>query len=109
VVLAGTLAALGYLAWQWVHEATAPRLLVPVLLTLLACMLPGLLYQNTGYAQFGFRFSIDYTPYVFLLVALGGWTFRRPLPLVLAALAVLVNFWGAVGFRGYTELVRHWS
>ena len=21
---------------------------------------------------------------------------------------VLVNFWGAVAFRGYTELVRHW-
>lgn len=109
VVLAGALGGLGYLAWQWAQEKDAPRLLVPVLFTLLACMAPGLLYQNTGYAQFGFRFSIDYTPYVFLLLALGGWKLKKPLPLALAALAVLVNFWGAVGFRGYTELVRHWN
>lgn len=109
VVLAGALGALGYLAWEWVKQKDAPRLLVPVLLTLLACMLPGLLYQNTGYAQFGFRFSIDYTPYVVLLVALGGWKLKKPLPLALAAVAVVVNFWGAVAFRGYTELVRRWS
>jgi hypothetical protein len=24
------------------------------------------------------------------------------------ALGVLVNFWGAVAFRGYTEYVRNW-
>ena len=72
-------------------------------------MVPGLLYQNTGYAQFGFRFSIDYTPYVVLLVALSGWGLKKPLPLALAALSLVVNFWGAVAFRGYTELVRRWN
>jgi hypothetical protein len=109
VVLAAALMALAWLVREWLKEKDVPRLVFPVALTLLACMVPGLLYQNTGYAQFGFRFSIDYTPYVFLLVALSGWQLKRPLVLGLAALAVLVNFWGAVAFRGYTELVRHWN
>ena len=99
---------MGWLALTWLKDARAPRLLVPVLLTLLVCAGPGLLYQNTGYAQFGFRFSIDYTPYVMLLVALGGWSIRRPLFVGVSVLAVVVNFWGAVAFRGYTEQMRNW-
>lgn len=108
VLLVATLALFAFFAWQWVTDPAAPRLLVPVLLTLVACAGPGLLYQNSGYAQFGFRFSLDYTPYVLLLVALGGWSLRRPLVMGVAVVAVLVNFWGAVAFRGYTEQVRGW-
>jgi hypothetical protein len=29
--------------------------------------------------------------------------------MALALLSVVVGFWGAVGFRGYTELVRGWQ
>lgn len=97
-----------FTAWQWVQSKDAPRLLAPVLVTLVACVVPGLLYQNTGYAQFGFRFSIDYTPYLMLLIPLGGWSWKKPIPMVLALLSVLANFWGAVGFRGFTEQLRHW-
>jgi hypothetical protein len=71
-----------------------------------ACALPGLLYQNTGYIQFGFRFSLDYTPYLLVLLALSGWSFRSTPLRVALAVAVAVNFWGAVAFRGYTELMR---
>jgi hypothetical protein len=85
-----------------------PRLHWPLWLTVAACALPGLLYQNTGYMQFGFRFSLDYTPYLLLLFAVGGWSLRRPGVAALALLGVLVNFWGAVAFRGYTELMRNW-
>lgn len=35
-----------------------PRLHWPLWVTVAACALPGFFYQNTGYAQFGFRFSI---------------------------------------------------
>lgn len=90
-------------AWQWATAKDAPRLVVPVFLTLLACMLPGLAYQNTGYAQFGFRFSLDYTPYLLMLIPLAGWSWKKPLPMTLALLSIVVNFWGAVGFSGYTE------
>lgn len=109
LLFALALAFLAWCAWQWVISKDAPRLLVPTLLTALACMLPGLAYQNTGYAQFGFRFSLDYTPWLLMLIPLGGWSWKKPLPMILALLSVAVNFWGAVGFRGYTELVRGWQ
>ena len=83
-----------------------PRLHWPVWLTVAVCALPGLFYQNTGYMQFGFRFSLDYTPYLVLLLGLSGWSFRSALVRVLVGAAVLVNTWGALVFRGYTELVR---
>ncbi len=108
LVLAGTLIYFVWLALQWVNDAEAPRLAAPLLLTLLACVVPGLMYQNTGYAQFGFRFSLDYTPYVILLLAIGGWGLKKPLTLAVFAVSVLVNFWGAVAFRGFTEGNRNW-
>lgn len=92
----------------WREDKEPARLKVPLALTIAACALPGLCYQNTGYAQFGFRFSLDYTPYILLLFAVSGWSLKQPRVAAVAALGVLVNFWGAVGFRGYTELVRGW-
>jgi hypothetical protein len=83
-----------------------PRLHWPLWLTVAACALPGLLYQNDGYMQFGFRFSLDYTPYLLLLFAVGGWSMKSRAVQAVWAFAVLVNFWGAVGFRGYTEFLR---
>jgi hypothetical protein len=77
-------------------------------LTVAACALPGLFYQNTGYIQFGFRFSLDYTPYLLLLFAVGGWPLRNRWVMSAALLGMLVNFWGATAFRGYTEIVRNW-
>ncbi|RKG66961.1 hypothetical protein D7V80_17775 [Corallococcus sp. CA054B] len=87
---------------------TRPRLHWPLWLTVAVCALPGLFYQNTGYMQFGFRFSLDYTPYLLLLFAIGGWSLRNRAVIAVLALGVLVNFWGAVAFRGYTEYVRNW-
>jgi hypothetical protein len=103
---------LGVGALVWKYRASSsdplPRLTAPLWLTVAACALPGFFYQNTGYAQFGFRFSLDYTPYLVLLLAIGGWNLKKPLPVTLLALGVVVNFWGALGFKGYTELVRGW-
>ena len=41
------------------------------LIGIFACLVPLLLYFNTGYAQFGHRFSLDYLPLLMLLVAAG--------------------------------------
>jgi hypothetical protein len=89
-----------------VFPRTRPRLHWPVWLTVAVTALPGLFYQNTGYMQFGFRFSLDYTPYLVLLLGLSGWSFRKPLVQVLIGASVVANTWGALAFRGYTELVR---
>ncbi|MHB1846514.1 MAG: hypothetical protein ACYCWW_16960 [Deltaproteobacteria bacterium] len=74
-----------------------PRLHLPLWLTVAAVSVPGFFYQNTGWRQFGFRFSLDYTPYLFLLLAIGArkmgkgfWT--------LGLMGVLVNLWGALAF-----------
>lgn len=108
LVLALVLGFIVWSAWEWATSSDAPRLVAPVLITVACCMLPGLFYQNTGYAQFGFRFSIDYTPWLLLLIPLGGWSWKKPLPMTLAALSIAAGVWGAVAFRGYTEGTRGW-
>jgi hypothetical protein len=81
---------------------------LPLWLTVAVCALPGFFYQNTGYMQFGYRFSLDYTPYLMLLFAASGWSLQNRWVQGAIALGLLVNFWGAVAFRGYTEYVRNW-
>jgi len=66
-------------------------------ITILSTALVGLFYQNTGWVQFGYRFSLDYTPYLFMLLAVG----RRkigPLFIVLMILSIIVSTFGAVTF-----------
>jgi hypothetical protein len=69
----------------------------------IACVaLPSLLYQNSGWVQFGYRFSLDYTVLLVALIACCG----RPLTLVAKALIVaslVMNLWGALVFDRF-----HW-
>jgi hypothetical protein len=62
-----------------------------------AILLVDLCYQNSGWLQFGYRFSNDCAPLLLLLVAIGG---RRLGPgfWALAAWGVLVNAFGAATF-----------
>jgi hypothetical protein len=85
-----------------------PRLHWPLWLTVVAVALPGLFYQNNGYMQFGFRFSVDYTPYLLLIFAIGGWSLKNRWVMAAIALSVLVNLWGALAFHGYSEMVHRW-
>ncbi len=66
--------------------------------TAIPALLPPLFYQNSGYVQFGYRFSLDITPYLVMLLAVGRvpmnrWT--RALILV----GVAVNLVGAIAFK----------
>jgi len=66
-------------------------------LTVAAAAIPGLLYQNTGWTQFGYRFALDYLPYLVALLAIGG----RPLTWKVKALiliGVVINLFGAITF-----------
>ncbi len=83
------------LLWPWAR----PRLHLPLWLTVAVTALPGFLYQNTGYVQFGYRFSLDYTPYLFLLLAVGARPMTRGF-WALGLLGVAVNTWGALAFTG---------
>jgi hypothetical protein len=61
---------------------------------------PFLMYYNTGWVQFGYRFSLDLLPPVMLLLALAvsprsSFTFRAAV-----VLSVLVNAWGVAWWFG---------
>ncbi len=68
---------------------------------LAGCLLPLvwlLLYFNTGWVQFGNRFSLDYLPLALLLAVLGmrarpGWPEK-----LLIGLSLLLNIWGYIVF-----------
>jgi hypothetical protein len=85
-----------FLYLLWPREK--PRLHRALWLTTALVAVPGFFYQNTGWFQFGFRFSLDYTPYLIVLLALGGRKFT-PLFWAAAFLGVAVNTWGAIDFN----------
>jgi len=71
-------------------------------LTVAATAIPSLLYQNSGYYQFGYRFSLDYLVLLVMLLAVGNrrlsWIWKT-----LMVLAVGVNLFGAITFDRYTQ------
>jgi hypothetical protein len=66
--------------------------------------LPSLFYQNTGWAQFGYRFSNDYALFLFALLAVAGVRLRGVWA-VLSVFALVVNGFGAFTF-GRPEYAR---
>jgi hypothetical protein len=74
----------------------------PLWITILTTALPSLLYQNSGYIQFGYRFSLDYMIYFMVLLAIGN----RPLTRVFKGLVVVafaINLFLAITFDRYME------
>ena len=56
-----------------------------------------LMYQNSGWVQFGYRFALDYLPLVFVALAISK---RRvgPLFIICGLFAIVVNTFGAITF-----------
>jgi hypothetical protein len=89
------------LAWLLGTRERSP--LAPGLwITILAAALPSLLYQNSGYQQFGYRFSNDYIVYLIVLLAVGGQRFGR-LFKTLVVVAALINLFGAITFDRFQQ------
>ncbi len=84
-----------YLWALWPKTTRAPHFALA--LTAAAVALPTLFYQNTGWVQFGYRFSNDYAVFLFALLFVGGRRFGA-LFCVVAAWAVAVNAFGALTF-----------
>lgn len=64
--------------------------------------IPGLFYQNTGWSQFGYRFALDFMPYLFALLAIEGRTLTR-WGKALIIVGVIVNLFGAITFGRYAQ------
>jgi hypothetical protein len=78
------------------------RLAMPLWLTVLATALPSLLYQNSGYVQLGYRFSLDYMVFLMMILAVGN----RPLSRLWKSLIVVsipINLFLAIVFDRYME------
>lgn len=75
--------------WTWQH--------VGLWLAALAVAVPTLFYQNTGWLQFGYRFSNDYAVLLFALLAIGRYRFGV-LFWAAAIWSILVNGFGAMTF-----------
>jgi hypothetical protein len=84
-----------YLLLLWPRRTTA--LTTTLALGAGAVALLDLCYQNSGWIQFGYRFSLDYAPVLIVLLALGDRVFGRGFKAMLAV-AVAVNLFGAVTF-----------
>ena len=83
-------------SWQlWPKRNAAPQRALWI--TVASVALPTLLYQNTGWLQFGYRFSNDYAVFLFALLATGGYRWGRSFRAAACA-AVLVNAFGAWTF-----------
>lgn len=83
--------------WLFASRRKQPLNVVLTLIALGPCVLD-LLYQNSGWRQFGYRFSNDYAVPLFLLLAIGNARPRSPLFAVACAWAVAWNTFGAVTF-----------
>jgi len=85
--------ALLFVLWPKKWSAFARNVAV----TAVIVAIPSLFYQNTGWAQFGYRFALDYMPYLFVLLAVCARPFNR---LFQAAVIVslLFGILGAVTF-----------
>jgi hypothetical protein len=69
----------------------------------IACVaLPSLLYQNTGWVQFGYRFALDYMVFVVMLIACCGRALTVPAKLLIVA-SVVVNIAGAIVFGRFDD------
>jgi hypothetical protein len=89
-----------YLWLLWPHRC--PPLFRSLALCTACVAVPTLFYQNTGWVQFGYRFSCDYAVFLFALFAVGGYRLGRVFQAA-SVVSVLVNSFGAVTFgrRGY--------
>lgn len=84
-------------AWAlWPKRASA--LFAALAVTAAIVALPSLLYQNSGWLQFGYRFSNDFALFLFVMIAASRRRFGRAF-WALAAFAVAVNGFGAISFQ----------
>jgi hypothetical protein len=89
-----TTPALAYVAWPRVSGGLHRALWLVV--TPIALL--GFLYQNDGWVQFGYRFSIDFLFGVMMLLAIGGRKLTRTWQ-ALILVGVVVNLFGAITFQ----------
>jgi hypothetical protein len=87
-----------YALWPKRLPRTSRVFFCALAVTAAAVAIPSLLYQNTGWIQFGYRFSNDFSIFLIAMIAVGRRRLGPPF-LVLGAIAVAINLFGALSFQ----------
>jgi len=61
-----------------------------------AILLPTLFWFSTGWVQFGYRYSLDFFPFLLILISAGMGSSLSKGMIVLVALSIAVNLWGTL-------------
>jgi hypothetical protein len=56
--------------------------------------LPALIYTATGWVQFGYRYALDYLPFLFIPIASGLIRMPRAIAWILIGTSIIINTWG---------------
>jgi hypothetical protein len=97
-----------YLLWPKAREGAQNRWLHRAAwATIAAIATSHLFYQNTGWEQFGYRFQMDYLPFLLVLLAQGrdrlSWLFK-----VAIIWGIAANAFGAVTFKRAGRFYDNW-
>jgi len=65
-------------------------------LAVLAIMIPIMLWFSTGWVQFGYRYSLDFLPFLLILIASGMGDRIGKGTVAIVAVSLAVNLWGAL-------------
>lgn len=76
-----------------------------LVLSAVCVALPALFYQNSGWVQFGYRFSLDYMVFLVGILALTGACRSRWFRAAIV-LAIAINLFGAITFDRYWQFYR---
>lgn len=74
-------------------------------LTILAVAIPHVFYQSSGWGQAGYRYALDYFPYLFAMIAFSN---HRLKPGIVAAIifGIMVNVFAAVTFERHRQFYQ---
>lgn len=74
--------------------------------TIALVAIPTLFYMNSGWVQFGYRFSLDYLVFVILLLAVGARPFGKVTKALIIA-GIVINLFGAWSFDREWKYYRY--
>lgn len=66
------------------------------LLTVFIMSIPTLTHSTVGFTQFGYRYAMDFTPFLLILTALGCKRTSKKLVYFLSAISFMINLWGVL-------------
>lgn len=72
------------------------RMVYSALAALIIASLPSLMHGSNGFTQFGYRFSLDYLPFLLILTISGFERLNTWWAKGLIILSILVNLWGVI-------------